>query len=145
MQTMLKRIGSVLVMMMGSMLFLNSCDNNEDAIDTFHAVVDASNSAAADAKYQIVTVFSIDNGATFQDFPIVKKGETYWVKAVNRTADGDVDLVPVNCFDVDWSASNPAPNNVTAGVAEFTMGANGDLVGKVSDFANPPFHAPKWR
>jgi len=142
-KTMSKRIGSFLVILAGTTLFLNSCDKNDDAINTFHALVDASKSSIADAKYQIVTVFSTDNGATFLDYPKVGKGGTYLAKAVNRTSDGDVDLTGDNCFDVDWSESDPQPTDPTADVAEFTLGSNNDIKAVVTNLYTP-YNASSW-
>jgi hypothetical protein len=118
--------------------FMISCDNDEDAIATFNALVDVSGSSLLeDSKYSIGTMFSTDGGATFTDFPVVKRGDTYLVKAV----DGGMDVTEENCFNVDWSASDPQPNSVTGGVAEFTMGEDGSLIAKVTDF---PYNAGMW-
>jgi hypothetical protein len=80
----------------------------------------------------MVTVFSTDGGTTFSDYPKVKKGESYKAKVVHRTDHGDVDVTADNCYDVDWSGSDPQPNTVADGIAEFTLGPTGRLLAKVS-------------
>jgi hypothetical protein len=137
---MINKIFSLLVVAAGS-VYLTSCDNNEDAIKTFNSLVDVSNTSIEADKFDVVTVFSTDGGATFVDYPVIKKGETYMVKAVNHHT--GLDLTTPNCFDVDWSTSDPQPDNVSEGVATFTMGTNGSLVGKVTDYV-APYDASAW-
>jgi hypothetical protein len=139
---MIKRIFILLVIAVAS-AYLGSCDNNEEAIKTFHTLADVSNSAVSDAKYDVITVFSTDGGTTFMDYPNVKKGGTYLVKVVNRTSDGDVDLTGDNCFDVDWSQSSPQPTDPSADLAEFKMGENNEIKATVTNLYKP-YDASSW-
>lgn len=122
-----------------SLTVLLSCDNSDDnKISKFTSNVVVTNSAhftKADT-YLMTLKFSMDKGSTFVDFPVVKVGETYKVKVFN-VAKSDVTVQ--NCFDVDWSASNPQPMNVDplTGIAEFTMGTTNELHATVADHYSP--------
>ena len=73
---MIKKIFSLLVIAAGS-VYLASCDNNEDVIKTFNSQVDPTGSSVEDDKYDIITVYSTDGGVTYQEYPNIKKGDTY--------------------------------------------------------------------
>lgn len=109
---------------------LISCDNNDAEIKHYSAQVVADDATLKTDKYKLITVFSTDNGTTFVDYPNLKKGQTYQVKVVHRTDDGDVDVKPSELgFHLDWSSSNPKPNGATDGqMAEFTMQESNDIV-----------------
>ncbi len=120
-----------------------SCKDDEE-IKTFNALVVVSDSKLVDDKYAMVTLYSTDGGQTFVDYPVVKPGDTYLVKVVDRTADGDVPIVLGNCFAIDWSGSNPVPTDPNAAVAEFVMQNDNALLGKVTDLSYAPFDASLW-
>jgi len=109
---------------------LISCDDNDDEIKHYSAQVNADDATLKTDKYKLITVFSTDNGTTFVDYPNVKKGQTYQIKVVHRTDDGDVDVEPSELgFHLDWSSSNPKPDGATNGqIAEFTMQESNDIV-----------------
>lgn len=121
--------------MAGSALFLVACNDDDDKIEHFSALVDISaSSLAVDDeddynKYHTITVFSTDGGANFVQYPKLAPGQTYMVKAVLD----DLDITGDNCFDVDWSASNPKPTSVSGGVATFVMGTTSDISGVVTN------------
>lgn len=128
--------------MAGSALFLVACNDDEDKIEHFSTLVDVSQSVMTDAKYDVITVFSTDGGATFVEYPTVSVGQTYLVTAlVHDETVGDIYLTDENCYDVDWSASNPKPVSVSGGVATFKMESVNDLSGIVT--SNLPVTADK--
>ena len=142
---MYKRIYSYLTILSGSLLFLVSCDNSDDdKVTKFTSNVDVTNSAYLEKAdtYNMSLKFSTD-GATFVDFPVVKVGETYKVKVFNVDAGADVTVQ--NCFDVDWSASTPAPVSVDAstGIAEFKMATTNELKATLGDHYSP-YNASSW-
>jgi hypothetical protein len=143
---MFKRIYSYTVIMAASLVLLISCnDDSSDKITKFTSNVVVTNSAYLEKAdtYTMSLKFSTDNGTTFVDYPVVKVGQNYKVKVYNSGAGSDVTVQ--NCFDVDWSASTPAPVNVDAstGIAEFTMGQTNELKATLGDHYSP-FNAASW-
>ncbi len=108
---------------------LVACDDNDAKIKHYSAQVDADDASLKVDKYHLVTLFSLDSGKTFVDYPNVKTGQSYQMKVVHRTDDGDVDVVPSELgFHFDWSSSIPKPNGKTDGqIAEFTMQESNDI------------------
>jgi hypothetical protein len=142
---MIQRIVSCLFILLGCAPLIISCnDEDEPEIDTFSALVDVTDSSIPDSKYSVLVLYSTDGGTTFVEHPLLKKGDTYKVKAVDRTDHGDVDLISGNCYAVDWSASNPAPNgDPKSDVAEFVMGPDNALNAKITNLY-VPFNAASW-
>lgn len=142
---MFKRILSYIMILSASLLLLISCSEEDDRIEKFTSNVDVSGSAyLADEKYHADLMFSTDDGATFVDYPVIKVGQIYKVKAVIREV-GVVDeqghpivateVTGNNCYDVDWSASAPAPTSTdfATGTADFVMGSTNEIKAFVTD------------
>jgi hypothetical protein len=129
---MLKRIFNYIIIMTGALLILASCEDKEDEIKTFSSLVDVSNSSLVDHKHSMGLLFSTDGGETFVDYPVIKVGQSYKVKAVDLGTHTDITVA--NCFDIDWSASDPKPvSPVTSDVAEFLMGESNNIRASVTD------------
>jgi hypothetical protein len=139
---MMKRIYSFAAMAAVSAFSLVACSDDDDKIEHFSSIVDVSQSVMSDAKYDVITVFSTDDGATFVEYPKVAVGQTYQVAArVHDDTAGDIYLTGDNCYDVDWSTSNPKPISVSNGVATFKMESVNDIAGVV--VSNLPVTAAK--
>ena len=159
---MFKRINNYLfiaVLLFGCFV---SCEEETDQIEKFSSQVDISASEFLtkddDAKYNMEFIFSTDNGASFVDFLALKVGQTYKVKVVERVPlnaspafDNQgrrliaTEVTPGTCYDIDWSASNPAPKSVDAatGIAEFVMKSENQVKAKVTDHVSP-YNAAPW-
>jgi len=125
-----------------------SCKDDEpnEGIKSFNALADISGSpslTAAKDKYNMVMMFSTDDGATFQEYPALSKGTQYWVKVVTRNG-GDNPVQPGSCNAIDWSASTPAPDAVQGTMAQFTVARDNALIAKVSDTDYGPFDRSFW-
>src|ERR1041385_3564461 len=123
-----------------------ACNDDSDKIKTFSGGADISGSpslTAAKEKYNMVIVYSTDGGQTYLDWPAVAKGQSYLAKVVARDG-GDQPIHPSSCYAVDWSASVPAPDNVTGTTAEFTMAHDNALVAKITDSDYGPFDRSFW-
>jgi hypothetical protein len=115
-------------------------------IHTFNALTDITNAAPlvdGEEKYNMIVQYSTDEGATFVDWPAVKKGDQYWAKVVVRDG-GDVELKTTKCYALDWSGSTPAPDNVNGNLAQFTMQKDNALLGKVTYTNYTPFDRSFW-
>jgi len=121
-----------------------ACNDESDKIKTFSALADISGSpslTAAKERYKMTVRYSTDGGQTYSDWPAVAKGQSYLAKVV---ASDDAPIQPGSCYAVDWSASTPAPDNVTGTTAEFTMGHDNELVAKITDTDYGPFDRSFW-
>lgn len=124
--------------MVGAVLI--SCENDDDKINTFNAMVDAANASIGEDMYHAMVVFSTDGGSTYVDNPSVKPGDTYLAKVIYRPASGTADIAADGCFVFDWTGSDPAPNGDTnSDVAEFVMQSNSAIKVKVTDYV--PYQA----
>jgi hypothetical protein len=166
---MFKRIYSYTAIVAASLAVLVSCKDDDDRIEKYTSNVDVSKSeilldneydAPEDVKYDMDLVFSLDNGVTFTDWPVLSPGQSYKVKVVQRQTDGtpgsfkydasghrltEREVILTHCFSVDWSASKPEPISVDAnGVAEFRAGTSNALKAIVVDDYTAPFDGARW-
>jgi hypothetical protein len=151
---MLKRIYSYAAIILGSVSFLVACsDDDDNNIKHYSAQADVSNSyqytvfnseTMASEKYKIVMLFSTDNGATYVEYPQLKVGQSYKIKMVDRTDDGDIEVTSDDsCLKFDWSASTPGPiSGTNDAIAEFKMASSNDIVVKIADYT--PYQASSW-
>jgi hypothetical protein len=170
---MFKRIYSYAVIVAASLAVLVSCKDDDDKIERYTSNIDVSGSEvlmdnqytgstkykSEDIRYDMDLMFSTDGGETFTDWPALSPGQSYKVKVVQRQTDGkpgsfvydasghrllEKEVDGSNCFDVDWSASSPAPKSVNAGIAEFVMSSSNKLLAKVTDTDYTQFVPSKW-
>jgi hypothetical protein len=142
---MFKKIYSYFFIIGASLCTLVSCDEDEEKIEQYSANVLVNNSslAADEFKYNTEVLFSIDGGETFGN-PVIKLGQKYLAKIILHRADSIQSIdTEVNCFDVDWSASTPAPTSgATSNVAEFTMKESNEIIANVTE--HETFDAAVW-
>lgn len=110
---------------------LVACKEDDGVPYTYTSRVDVSGASVSGDKYQMILLFSTDGGTTYTDAPPLAVGKSYKVKVLNSHTGED--LINSTFYEVDWSASKPAPKNVAEGVAEFTLGKTNEVVAKVLD------------
>ncbi len=126
----------------GSLLILVSCDKGEDEIKTYSTFVDVSNSSLSDHKYNMALRFSTDGGTTFVEYPAIKIGQSYTVKVLDLETEEEISAA--NCYDLDWSASDPKPvGETTSDMAQFVMQESNQIRATVSDHVTP-YEAASW-
>jgi hypothetical protein len=126
---MYKRIYSYLAIFI-CVLVISCSKDDEHAPYTFVSQVDVSESSLAGNKYNMILLFSTDDGATFVDYPVVKPGQSFQVKVARRIGSETLILTSVD-FTFDWSESTPAPAAASAEVAEFTLKSKNDIRVKI--------------
>jgi hypothetical protein len=140
---MLRKIFSYIVISACALPALVSCSKNDD-LKQYFTSTDVSESSLKADKANVIFMFSTDGGKTFVDFPQIGQGQSYQMKVVDRTSDGDFEAIPANCLDVDWSASDPKPSgDLTTGIATFVMKQNNKIVAKVVNHL-APYNASSW-
>lgn len=144
---MLKRIYNYVPLVIGALLALSSCkDDDDDKIKTYSSLVEVTNSPLQFDKYNMNLLFSTDGGQTFVDYPLIKPGQKYQVKVHNSGSDwfsAGADLTTEDHYKFDWSGSEPKPVGTGDGdVAEFVAGKNNSVLLNVTDAC--PFNAADW-
>ncbi|MDJ1480072.1 hypothetical protein QNI16_06210 [Cytophagaceae bacterium YF14B1] len=144
---MFKKIYSYVPLVIGALLALSSCkDDDDDKIKTYSSLVEVTNTSLQFDKYDMNLLFSIDEGKTFVDYPLLKPGQKYQVKIHNAGADWisqEEDITAENHYKFDWSGSDPKPVGTGDGeVAEFVAGKNNSVLVKVTDEC--PYSAADW-
>jgi hypothetical protein len=142
---MLKRIYNYIVILAASITVMVSCSKDSDELKSFTSQIDAKNSSLESAASNMFIQYSSDGGATYSFYPVFKMGQTYKARLVNRDPDnGDREVTVANCYDVDWSGSNPEPTgDLASGIADFTFGESNIIKAKVSDHYSP-FNPSSW-
>ena len=111
------------------------CSKDDDAgVQRFSGHVDVGTSSLVNEKYHVALLFSSDGGTTWTEYPKVKPGQQYKVKAAIRDGSEFIDLVSADFYEFDWSASLPAPKSgANEQIATFDMKDVNEIVVKVSD------------
>jgi len=102
---------------------LATCTKSDKNGVFFAATIDLKNSSIAADRTQTSLYFSLDDGATFADAQNLQVGQKYRVRVV----DAKINAAFKPIYEVDWSASNPAPSDPSSQTPEFTMQSSNTL------------------
>lgn len=120
-------------------LLLGMCTKTDKDVYTFTSTVDLTGSTLSTDALNTVLVFSTDNGKTFEQFPTaLQVGTKYQVALKNMTLGRN--LTDPKVYAVDWSASNPKPNNPTSTTPEFTLSGSNSI----KAILTCPYNAATW-
>ena len=113
---------SFIAVVIGTSL-LATCTKSDKNGVFFAATIDLKNSSIAADRTQTSLYFSLDDGATFADAQNLQVGQKYRVRVV----DAKINAAFKPIYEVDWSASNPAPSDPSSQTPEFTMQSSNTL------------------
>jgi hypothetical protein len=123
-------------------LLLGMCAKSSDTGPVLRTKVNLTGSTiAADQAYTRI-MFSTDAGTTWSAVPPnLSVGKKYLAQVLDDN--NGLYLNPASFYAVDWSLSNPKPNDATSGTPEFTFGDNNNLIVSVVDL-HCPYTASTW-
>ncbi|HTE31532.1 MAG TPA: hypothetical protein VK666_14220 [Chryseolinea sp.] len=138
-----KRIIKIFISFFVSTLIISSCEEDDGVPYTYTSQVDLKSSSIVDDQHKSVLLYSIDDGATFVDYPDLKVGQAYKVKVIIRKADTPDKYLTADQFAFDWTGSDPAPADASADMPQFTLGESNNVKVKIID-KHCPFVASSW-
>ena len=130
----------------GFSIVLGACDRDSESQYTFTSSVNLLGSSIEKDIQSTQLYFSTDNGKTYGTNPGLKVGQKYIVKVMDNSSSDF--LTGKNFFSLDWSASNPKPENASADSATFTLAGSNSVVAKVVDkhcTFDPKFWTGVWK
>lgn len=127
----------------GLVMLVAACTSSDNSTINYSTLVDLTDTSISGDKLSTTMWFSLDDGETFENFPInLKGGQSYRVK-IHDDALGAF-LENPKQYVMDWSNSNPQPDDASSTTPSFKFGSNAKLSVKVSCNYSAAYWTGAW-